>query len=162
MRTLPALGISMGTERKTTSPKTCVSPVSMRSHKAKPAGRIYASLVKHRVTWPEPSELARRDDVMKALWRASAVMVGSPNRNNWGCRSGSTQPYGFDFLIRLDSFAVRNLAGTTLLTMNLFRPFPLHDRAWHQRREDGLQAESCDGHVAERSRTREFLAASPI
>jgi hypothetical protein len=65
----------MGTERKRTSPKTCVSPVSIRSHKAKPAGRIYASLVKHRVTWPEPSELARRDDVMKALWRASAVMV---------------------------------------------------------------------------------------
>src|ERR1700730_13864104 len=90
----------------------------------KAAGRIYSSLVKHRVTWPEPSELARRDDVMKALWRASAVMVGSPNRNNWGRRSGSTQPYGFDFLIRLDSFAVRNLAGTTLLTMNLFRPFP--------------------------------------
>src|SRR5258708_961741 len=78
----------MGTEQKTTSPKTCVSPVSMRPHKAKPAGRIYASLVKHRVTWPEPSELARRDDVMKALWRASAVMVGSPNRNNWGRRSG--------------------------------------------------------------------------
>jgi hypothetical protein len=113
--------------------------VSMRSHKAKPAGRIYASLVKHRVTWPEPSELAHRDDVMKALWRASAVMVGSPNRNNWRRRSGSTQPYGFDFLIRLDSFAVRNLAGTTLLTMNLFRPFPLHDRARHQHREDGLQ-----------------------
>jgi hypothetical protein len=135
----------MGTEQKTTSPKTCVSPVSMRSDKAKPAGRIYASLVKHRVTWPEPSELARRDDVMKALWRASAVMVGSPNRNNWGRRSGSTQPYGFDFLIRLDSFAVRNLAGTTLLTMNLFRPFPLHDRGRHQHREDGLQAESCDG-----------------
>jgi hypothetical protein len=90
--------------------------------------------VKHRVTWPEPSELARRDDVMKALWRASAVMVGSPNRNNWGRRSGSTQPYGFDFLIRLDSFAVRNLAGTTLLTMNLFRPLPLHDRARHQHR----------------------------
>jgi hypothetical protein len=110
----------------------------------------------------EPSKLARRDDVMKALWRASAVMVGSPNRNNWGRRSGSTQPYGFDFLIRLDSFAVRNLAGTTLLTMSLFRPFPLHDRARHQHREVGLQAESCDGHVAERSRTREFLAASPI
>src|SRR5882757_8309211 len=53
----------MGTERKRTSPKTCVSPVSIRSHKAKPAGRIYASLVKHRVTWPEPSELARRDDM---------------------------------------------------------------------------------------------------
>src|ERR1700730_11291383 len=119
----------------------------------KAAGRIYASLVKHRVTWPEPSELARPDDVMKALWRASAVMVGSPNRNNWGRRSGSTQPYGFDFLIRLDSFAVRNLAGTTLLTMILFRPFSLHDRAWHQHREDGLQAEGCDGHVAERSRT---------
>ena len=141
----------MGTERKTTSPKTCVSPVSMRSHKAKPAGRIYASLVKHRVTWPEPSELPRRCD---------EGSLARQRRDGWfseqeqlGGRSDSTQPYGFDFLIRLDSFAVRNLAGTTLLTMNLFRPFPLHDRARHQHREDGLQAESCDGYVAERSRT---------
>jgi NAD(P)-dependent dehydrogenase (short-subunit alcohol dehydrogenase family) len=41
-----------------------------------PAGRIYASLVGRRLTWPDPSELARRDDVMTALWRDSAGMVG--------------------------------------------------------------------------------------
>jgi hypothetical protein len=46
-----------------------------------------------------------------------------------GSRSGSAQPYGFDFLIRLDSFAVRNLAGSTLLNRwflsQLYRWFPL-------------------------------------
>jgi NAD(P)-dependent dehydrogenase (short-subunit alcohol dehydrogenase family) len=41
-----------------------------------PTGRVYASLVKRRLTWPDPSELARRDDVVKALWRDSAGMVG--------------------------------------------------------------------------------------
>jgi NAD(P)-dependent dehydrogenase (short-subunit alcohol dehydrogenase family) len=41
-----------------------------------PAGRIYASLVKGRLTWPDPSELARSDDVMMTLWRDSARMVG--------------------------------------------------------------------------------------
>lgn len=41
-----------------------------------PNGRIYASLVKRRLTWPEPSNLARRDDVMNALWSDSARLVG--------------------------------------------------------------------------------------
>ncbi len=41
-----------------------------------PAGRLYASLVKRQLTWPDPSELARQDDVMKGLWRDSARMVG--------------------------------------------------------------------------------------
>jgi NAD(P)-dependent dehydrogenase (short-subunit alcohol dehydrogenase family) len=31
-----------------------------------PAGRIYASLRRGRLTWPDPSELARRDDLMEA------------------------------------------------------------------------------------------------
>jgi NAD(P)-dependent dehydrogenase (short-subunit alcohol dehydrogenase family) len=43
-----------------------------------PDGRIYASLVKRRLTWPEPSVLARRDDLMNALWSDSARMVGLP------------------------------------------------------------------------------------
>jgi NAD(P)-dependent dehydrogenase (short-subunit alcohol dehydrogenase family) len=43
-----------------------------------PPGRIYASLVKGKLTWPDPSELARRDDVMEGLWRDSAEMVGLP------------------------------------------------------------------------------------
>ena len=46
---------------------------------APPPGRIYASLVRGRLTWPEPSELARRDDLMTALWRDSARMVGLPD-----------------------------------------------------------------------------------
>lgn len=41
-----------------------------------PDDRIYASLVKRRLTWPEPSDLARRDDVMNALWSDSARLVG--------------------------------------------------------------------------------------
>jgi NAD(P)-dependent dehydrogenase (short-subunit alcohol dehydrogenase family) len=43
-----------------------------------PSGRIYASLVKRRLTWPEPSDLARRDDLMNALWSDSARLVGLP------------------------------------------------------------------------------------
>src|SRR5262245_2039567 len=41
-----------------------------------PAGRIYASLRRGRLTWPDPSELARRDDLMEALWRDSAALIG--------------------------------------------------------------------------------------
>lgn len=43
-----------------------------------PDGRVYASLVKRRLTWPEPSDLARRDDLMNALWSDSARLVGLP------------------------------------------------------------------------------------
>ena len=43
---------------------------------APPDGRIYASLVKRRLTWPDPSDLARRDDLMNALWSDSARLVG--------------------------------------------------------------------------------------
>jgi NAD(P)-dependent dehydrogenase (short-subunit alcohol dehydrogenase family) len=41
-----------------------------------PAGRIYAALRRGVLTWPDPSELARRDAVMQALWRDSAALVG--------------------------------------------------------------------------------------
>ena len=43
---------------------------------APPPGRIYASLVKGRLTWPNPSELAQSDTAMKELWVDSAHMVG--------------------------------------------------------------------------------------
>jgi NAD(P)-dependent dehydrogenase (short-subunit alcohol dehydrogenase family) len=43
-----------------------------------PAGRMYASLVKGRLTWPDPSELAQSDTAMKELWVESAYMVGMP------------------------------------------------------------------------------------
>jgi hypothetical protein len=36
----------------------------------------YAALRRGRLTWREPSELARRDDVMHALWRDSAELAG--------------------------------------------------------------------------------------
>jgi hypothetical protein len=41
-----------------------------------PPGRIYASLVRGRLTWPDPSELAQSDAAMKELWVDSAYMVG--------------------------------------------------------------------------------------
>jgi NAD(P)-dependent dehydrogenase (short-subunit alcohol dehydrogenase family) len=43
-----------------------------------PTGRIYASLVKGKLTWPDPSELAQSDTAMKGLWVESAHMVGLP------------------------------------------------------------------------------------
>jgi hypothetical protein len=41
-----------------------------------PEGRVYASLVRRKLRWPDPSVLARKDDVMEAIWRDSAVLVG--------------------------------------------------------------------------------------
>jgi NAD(P)-dependent dehydrogenase (short-subunit alcohol dehydrogenase family) len=41
-----------------------------------PDGRVYAALRRERLTWPEPSELARRDDLAEALWNDSARLVG--------------------------------------------------------------------------------------
>ncbi|MER5457597.1 SDR family NAD(P)-dependent oxidoreductase [Micromonospora sp. NPDC002389] len=43
-----------------------------------PAGAYYARLVRGQLTWPSPSELARRDDVRDRLWRDSAELVGLP------------------------------------------------------------------------------------
>lgn len=39
-------------------------------------GCTYAALRRGRLTWPDPSELARRDDVASALWDDSARLVG--------------------------------------------------------------------------------------
>lgn len=44
-----------------------------------PDGRIYASLVRRKLTWPDPSELALRDDVARSVWQDSARMVGLPD-----------------------------------------------------------------------------------
>lgn len=41
-----------------------------------PHGHIYISLVKGKVTFPDPSELARDRKSQERLWRESAVMVG--------------------------------------------------------------------------------------
>jgi NAD(P)-dependent dehydrogenase (short-subunit alcohol dehydrogenase family) len=41
-----------------------------------PPGRLYASLNSRKLEWPDPSELARRDDVVQRFWRESARMVG--------------------------------------------------------------------------------------
>jgi NAD(P)-dependent dehydrogenase (short-subunit alcohol dehydrogenase family) len=45
---------------------------------APPPGRIYASLVRGELTFPDPSELARSDEARDRLWRESAPMVGLP------------------------------------------------------------------------------------
>ncbi len=41
-----------------------------------PEQRIYASLVRGELTWPDPSALARSDDAMTQLWQGSARLVG--------------------------------------------------------------------------------------
>jgi NAD(P)-dependent dehydrogenase (short-subunit alcohol dehydrogenase family) len=41
-----------------------------------PDGRIYASLVRGEITFPDPSELARSDEARDRLWRESAALVG--------------------------------------------------------------------------------------
>ncbi len=41
-----------------------------------PPGRYYGSLRKGRLTWPEPSELARDDAVVRKMWDDSARLVG--------------------------------------------------------------------------------------
>ena len=45
-------------------------------HVAPPPGRIYALFDRGELTYPEPSELARRDDVMERMWRDSATLLG--------------------------------------------------------------------------------------
>ena len=43
-----------------------------------PSGRVYASQVRGKVTFPDPSKLAQSDDARDLLWRESAAMVGLP------------------------------------------------------------------------------------
>jgi NAD(P)-dependent dehydrogenase (short-subunit alcohol dehydrogenase family) len=43
-----------------------------------PHGRTYAALRRAQLTWPDPSALARRDDLAQALWTDSARLVGLP------------------------------------------------------------------------------------
>jgi NAD(P)-dependent dehydrogenase (short-subunit alcohol dehydrogenase family) len=40
-----------------------------------PPGRVYASLNSRKLEWPDPSELAQRDDLVRRLWRESNRMV---------------------------------------------------------------------------------------
>ncbi|AMU77863.1 SDR family NAD(P)-dependent oxidoreductase [Mycobacteroides abscessus] len=49
-----------------------------------PEGRLYASLVKGRLTFPDPAPLARDDRAADGLWRASAAMVGIKADRNPG------------------------------------------------------------------------------
>ncbi|KPF63442.1 hypothetical protein IP88_13995 [alpha proteobacterium AAP81b] len=41
-----------------------------------PPGRVYASLRKGKLTWPDPSELACDDAVVARMWNDSAVLAG--------------------------------------------------------------------------------------
>lgn len=43
-----------------------------------PAGKIYASLVRGKLTFPDPSTLAQSDSVRDLLWKESAKLVGLP------------------------------------------------------------------------------------
>ncbi|MPZ24884.1 MAG: SDR family NAD(P)-dependent oxidoreductase [Micromonosporaceae bacterium] len=44
-----------------------------------PTGRTYAALRRGRLTWPDPSELARQGELAQALWNDSARLVGLPD-----------------------------------------------------------------------------------
>jgi NAD(P)-dependent dehydrogenase (short-subunit alcohol dehydrogenase family) len=44
-----------------------------------PAGRTYAALRRGRLTWPDPSQLACRDELAQALWNDSARLAGLPD-----------------------------------------------------------------------------------
>jgi NAD(P)-dependent dehydrogenase (short-subunit alcohol dehydrogenase family) len=44
-------------------------------HVTPPKGRMYAALRRAQLTWPEPSELARRGDLAQAVWDESARLV---------------------------------------------------------------------------------------
>ena len=46
-----------------------------------PDGRTYAALRRGRITWPDPSSLARSDEA-QALWNDSARLVGLPERSS--------------------------------------------------------------------------------
>jgi NAD(P)-dependent dehydrogenase (short-subunit alcohol dehydrogenase family) len=41
-----------------------------------PGGRTYAALRRGRLSWPDPSELARRGELAQSLWKDSARLVG--------------------------------------------------------------------------------------
>jgi len=43
-----------------------------------PSGKVYASHVRNKMTFPDPSKLAQSDDARDLLWRDSAPMVGLP------------------------------------------------------------------------------------
>jgi len=45
-----------------------------------PQGRVFASPVRRKLTWPVPSELATNDGVAEALWRDSAALAGLSQR----------------------------------------------------------------------------------
>jgi hypothetical protein len=41
-----------------------------------PAGHVYASLVRGKLEYPEPSDLARDTNARDEMWRRSAQLVG--------------------------------------------------------------------------------------
>jgi hypothetical protein len=43
-----------------------------------PPGKVYASRVRGKITFPDPSRLAQSDDARDLLWRGSAAMVALP------------------------------------------------------------------------------------
>jgi len=45
-------------------------------HVIPPSGRVYASHVRDKITFPDPSKLAQSDEARDRLWRESAIMVG--------------------------------------------------------------------------------------
>jgi NAD(P)-dependent dehydrogenase (short-subunit alcohol dehydrogenase family) len=70
---LPMRWVLRGANTPTTAGVTLASLALLETRP--PAGRIYAALRRGRLTWPDPSALARRDDLAQALWIDSAALV---------------------------------------------------------------------------------------
>lgn len=71
----PALRLTLRGSNTPEAAGECLAKLALGQTRP-PSGRIYAALRSGTITWPEPSELALRDDLRDALWRDSSVLVG--------------------------------------------------------------------------------------
>lgn len=82
-----AFGTPLGAPLRWLQPTQNTSPAAARAlvglalgTSPAPPCRSYAALRRGRLTWPDPSELARDPDVAQKLWTDSAHLVGLPAR----------------------------------------------------------------------------------
>ena len=71
----PALRLTLRGSNTPEAAGECLAKLALGQTRP-PSGRIYAALRSGTITWPEPSELALRDDLRDALWRDSSALVG--------------------------------------------------------------------------------------
>ena len=76
---IPLIGIFMPQFRSGTPERagTALAQLAL-GEVSPPAGHVYVSWVRGKLTFPDPSSLAQSDEARDMLWRASATMVGLP------------------------------------------------------------------------------------